>query len=1154
MIVYSYAKKTLAPDYINALDSLKKHTNFDSWKVKDMDSFYDKSKTPYIVLYKYPVSPNAYPAEKFEFTNNNLEGKIPNSFTQKNKEFLYSWGYGKEFHFSWNKITEIGDEIHFTMSGYIGVLKLDHNNITKLNQLSVDNYRNKYGKYLSYNVGAGCNVLTLNNNELERLGPKELGSVYGHSYCLLGNGASLFRVENNRLDFEELIELESMAEFVTSYRGMGVPGNENFVFSYFPQKALGDKFDKRNENEGTDISLNFNLRHSKNIYTWQLNGKDIPLSAKKDFNFTLSSATAGVYRCKITNPDLPEVTLYSRDMQVYMNKSGNQSPSEVTIQHGAVSENYPALLIIGDFKAKDSDGDAVYFRLPDNRLNNSCFRIKDGKTLISSEILFEHPTITEYKILVEAYDVYGGITEKEITISKGEATAEPLPSGISISNNHASENVVNDTIGTFSTIGAIGYNFILDDGVKDNDFFEVVSDSILRVKTSFNFENRKEYSIRITAIKADMSLQKDFKIVVDDEFEAPSDIILAGEKISVGRPIGSVIGFLSAVDEDAVDEEFEFELVDGEFENHLFVLGGNKLKSKIEFIDGDIGQKKIKVKVKDPHNLEFSKELIINVEADVTQTKLIKFLSNRVGESQAIGSVISEFSIMNDNIANYSIELMNEFDYIYFKIEDKKLKLNREIDFETKETYKIKVKVKSASEELESVNYIYVDDNNEAPTTITMSNMVFSNQTPIGVEVSILSTTDQDLKDNHRYEVISNEFFRVEGNKLVVAKNISSLSGKNTIDIKSTDKGGLSSLNSFNLYLTNEDITNPFIKLDLVSLIEGVAEETVVASFSVENSSENWDYSLNTIDFKIVGDKIVSTIDLTKTLYSFELKATKGTEHLIKNVIISINKNNETPSDIGLDNSLLNKEWKEGQSIGRLYLKDIDGPSETFNLLTKNDNFYLEGDSLKLLKYTGEDSYLITIEASDGVETCTKDFELFFPIMGKQMLSDSLTGFGVDNFVLDDNWTKGQVVATIHSVSGAEFNGESNYLKVEGSKVILKSSVDKFQTVYPIEITASKGDIELKSEFRFFVPFKTDVTDLYVPEFNDLKAYPNPVVNKVKFNKGDRMEVYNPSGTKVFQSQIGVDGIVDLSSIVSGFYFVRVYSGDLLDVVRIYKR
>lgn len=621
-------------------DTLYKNTKGTEWTINDFETLKSRTKAPYIRV-KGPASfggddMHGYYFSVVNLSNNNLSGKITNkvwnnSDDYSNKNYIHR--YSSKWHFSHNKITSVGAITGNTKTGFVEELCLD-NNLLK-------SYRTKS------KTGAipwGFHLFTLHQNDITKLKGSDF-HYGGFFYIFYNTKIRLIRIDNNRLDFTSLCDVVPVIKKSYSKLSDRFPGNPDCVFDYYPQKPLGGDATEEVIAEGTDKTLKFSLTHPQNIYSWQLNGKDVPLSTMKNYTFNVNDQTAGVYRCKVTNPNLPEVTLYSYDMAVFIEKDGNNSVSDITIKQYSLAVNFPENALVADFKTTDPDGDKVFYRLPDKVADNSHFRIINGKTLVSSEILFEKEYIKDYKIVVEAYDIYGGKFQKEFTITKGtQGTTTPLPKDILLSNNTVAENLSDKLIGNFTAKGADGYSFSLVDGENDNNLFKIEGTE-LKTKDGFNYELKCKYDIRVTSSAADgTSIKKDFEINITDVNDNPHDIILSSNQLKINTETGTVIGFITAVDEDKTDKLFTFHIDPSLADNSDFFFEDNIIKAKRVFTK--ICSKQITIKVLDDDNAEFVKTFDINVVSD-------KIAENRPPRGIGItNSVISHNLQVGDKIAD----------------------------------------------------------------------------------------------------------------------------------------------------------------------------------------------------------------------------------------------------------------------------------------------------------------------------------------------------------------------------------------------------------------------------------------------------------------------------------------------------------------------
>jgi Leucine-rich repeat (LRR) protein len=117
------------------------------------------------------------------------------------------------------------------------------------------------------------------------------------SQTKLGKNLGVFlHISNNHLSFEDLIPIVSKSYTQLEYKPQTLP-IQNVTIS----KAIGDTF---------SYDLGVDEYVSDNIYTWYHNDVQIATINVSTFSINkLKSSDAGVYTCKITNPEIPDITL-----------------------------------------------------------------------------------------------------------------------------------------------------------------------------------------------------------------------------------------------------------------------------------------------------------------------------------------------------------------------------------------------------------------------------------------------------------------------------------------------------------------------------------------------------------------------------------------------------------------------------------------------------------------------------------------------------------------------------------------------------------------------------------------------------------------------------------------------------------------------------
>ena len=624
--------------------NLYEATNGDDWTISDKATLLSRKTNPFIVTrdvgaydsdFKNVREVDGHPSGmtryvEYNLENNNLTGSLTNDFwyvdnyegNEIEDHYLAQSANKSYVRLSHNSLSSAeGLNLGKSTLGkqYIQEVTLDNNLIEEIT----------FGTNISGTVGRGLFVLTLHQNEISHMTANDLG--VRNNNAIIGNSAKVFRIDNNRLNFASLISTHDAVRYITKYHSYNVPGNSDFLFDYAPQKPLGGDETATTVAKGTTQSLSFTMDHPDNVYSWQLNGVDLPSSITKNYQTVINEHTAGVYRCKVTNPNLPGVELFSYDMAVYMEKAGNKAITDFVLSTNTITAFFPENSILGSFSGNDPDGDAVFYRLQDKTADNSHFRILNGKSLISSEILFEKDYITEYKIIVQAYDKFGGVTDKEFTITKGESTGTPIPTSIELDINTVNENEANATIGLISAPGtdpSHGYTFSLPLGTDDNNLFKIEG-AALKTKDALNYEAKNLYNIQIKATATDgTNIQMPFTIKVLDQNDAPTKIGITNSQILTNNIAGVILGQLFATDEDS--KSFTYALAKGYNDNINFVVTNNLVTVKTIFTEAK--SLTLGITVIDDTNLSLTQELPISV----TEEGVINLAPRQIGLTNTV--------------------------------------------------------------------------------------------------------------------------------------------------------------------------------------------------------------------------------------------------------------------------------------------------------------------------------------------------------------------------------------------------------------------------------------------------------------------------------------------------------------------------------------
>jgi len=172
-------------------------------------------------------------------------------------------------------------------------------------------------------------------------------------------------------------------------------------------------------------------------------------------------------------------------------------------------------------------------------------------------------------------------------------------------------------------------------------------------------------------------------------------ITLSSSNIAENQPINTVIGNLITTN---TGNTFTYSLVTGTgaTDNTLFTITGNQLKTNAVFDFETKNSYSILIRTTDQGGLFFDKQLTIGVSNVNEIPTNITLSNNAVTENQAIGTIIGNLTTTDPDTANtftYSLVTgTGATDNTLFTITGNQLKANAAFDFETKNSYTVRVR------------------------------------------------------------------------------------------------------------------------------------------------------------------------------------------------------------------------------------------------------------------------------------------------------------------------------------------------------------------------------------------------------------------------------------------------------------------------------
>ncbi|MEQ6120772.1 cadherin domain-containing protein [Reichenbachiella sp. MALMAid0571] len=287
---------------------------------------------------------------------------------------------------------------------------------------------------------------------------------------------------------------------------------------------------------------------------------------------------------------------------------------------------------------------------------------------------------------------------------------------------------------------------------------------------------------------------------------------------------------------------------------------------------------------------------------------------------------------------------------------------------------------------------INLNDVNEIPTDIQLSNNTVNESSSTGTVVGSLTTIDEDSGDAYVYSLkagnTDNDAFDIDGDQLVTAEVLDfETKSVYNLELITTDQGGLTHEKAFVINVNDLPAQITSIELSSTQVSENTGIGTLVGTFATfgEGLSGNFTYDIipgsgdnDHTSFTISGDQLLvdSNFDFeTKDSYTIVVMSDDGNLADEQEFTISVTDVPEAPTDILLSVNEVAENNDIGEIIGLFTTTDQDaGESYTYVLTTgdgdtDNASFSINENELKaaaVYDFEAQSSYSIRVETNDG--------------------------------------------------------------------------------------------------------------------------------------------------------------------------------------------
>lgn len=819
-------------------------------------------------------------------------------------------------------------------------------------------------------------------------------------------------------------------------------------------------------------------------------------------NTTFSYNGQNVYYIRLQSEDAGGQTYQHKDT-IHI-KNSNDAPTDIALTATTVAENKAVGTTVGTFSSVDADaGDGHVYTLVAGAgdTDNGKFSISDGKLVTGA--IFDFETKASYSVRIRTTDYSSATYEEAFTISI--ADANDAPTAINYSSDSLSENIAaNTVILNFTTDDVDGsdiHTYSFDNtSDSDNGEFTIVADE-LRAKNPIDFETKSAYVIRITTNDGQGGTYSTQKILyVRDENDGPTALDLTGNSIEENNTTPTLVGVFATTDQDAGDM-FNYSLVSGtgSGNNSSFSISNDTLYMTAVADYETKTSYSIRVRTTDSGSATTEQAFTITITDGNDAPLALTLADTTVSENLTKGATVADFSTEDpDAVDSFTYSLVagaGDTDNAQFSISGSTLKTKAKFDYETKESYSIRVRTTDASgASFEQDFMIAVVDENDAPTAFAMSTDSIDENLSVNTVLLTFTTTDQDAGDDFSYSLDNssssdNETFTIVNDELRLNAAVDfEVKSVYFIRVKTTDLAGASYTAQKILYVRDGNDGPTAQAITNTVMAENNAAGTLVGILSTtdQDATDTFTYTLvagtvanDNAGFSIQGDSLLVNDSLnfeSKTDYTVRVKTTDaGGKSYSRDYSLTVTDNNDQPTDIQLSYNSVDENAAIGTAIGTFTTADPDATDNFQYALVSGDGddnnslFKLNADQLvtqKKFDFEAGDSYSIRIQSTDkGGLIIAKAFEIAI-VDG----NDAPTAILLDTDTISENQAANVAVITftavdqdtadVHTYSFDDsVESDNDDFKILGNQLLTKSAIDyEDKAIYFIRLTVADGN------------------------------------------------------------------------------------------------
>lgn len=805
--------------------------------------------------------------------------------------------------------------------------------------------------------------------------------------------------------------------------------------------------------------------------------------------------------------------------------------------------------------------------------DNTSFSISDNSLIVAGELDYEsNPGLS---VRIRSTDQGGLSLERDFQIEITDANDQPT--GIVLESRTVEENqTVGTVIGTLSSVDqdavdSFTYTLVEGSGDGDNGLLSIDEDQLI-INGAIDFEVDELLNFRIrTTDAAGAFVEDSYEWEITDANDAPTDITALENRVAIHAIAGQIITQLKTEDPDQSDS-FDYALLEGDNDNFWFALEGDLLKVLHLLPDSVV------------FNVELSSEDASGETIHTTieiETVTLFLSSLSVEENLPEASFVGTMAVSGLTEATYEfVPGYGDDDNTLFQLEEGKLLTKEVFDHETQASYTIRVAaISDDGFRIERSFLIAVENANDQPSAINISESFIAASAEISEQVAILSTVDQDEDDEFVYSLVSgfgdNSRFTIQGDQLFLDAAIPADQDSLSLSVISLDHAGDSVTSNFVLFLSSIDLSQQeFAENADAATFIGILKNSTdpEANYELVQGHADDDNDL----FQISGDSLK-----TKTTFNYEEDANlsirvrsisdRGPD-TERSFTIRVIDRNELPTDLLLSENELPEFTDSGTLVGLLLLLDPDlndvftyefeagegdENNETFEL--RQDSLFLNGklnfelESTLSIRISGRDQSGVTITKSFVIQILNENDSPESLVLDTNEIEEGRdSGTFIGSFSVQDEDEGDSHQFALVSGEG-ETDNDSFFIQDDQLHTVGTFDFDQ-QSLYTIRVRASDTSNErVEAIFDIFVKENGDAV-LSIVQQVDLVIFPNPTIDWLFFDaeRAYDYKIYDARG--LLQLEGTTTRAISVEDLNAGIYMLQLKYGNELISKRFVKR